>query len=376
MRVPLCRPSISDAEVVAVEAVMRSGHLSCGPLIECFEGEIAKYLGADHAVAVSSGTAALHLLLLAAGIRPGDRVLTTPFTFVATANAVKYVGATPVFVDICPDTLCLDPSLLDEYRRDDSIAAIIPVDVFGTPADYDLIIPIARKSDWFVLEDSAEALGSSYHGTMAGSLGDAGIMAFYPNKQITTGEGGMIVTNDDDLAEKCRMLRDHGRGRADGKGTRQQHVLGYNYRMSDVAAAIGRAQLRRIHELLEKRTRITVLYNSLIAETPGLRRPVTTKGSVVSDFVYVVMVEGEEGVRKRRDQLIQYLNKEGVGCRAYFECVHLEPYYRKIGHTDGMCPVAEDASERVIALPYYTDMTDNELEHVVSVLRQGLKETC
>ena len=365
IEVPMSRPDIGESEIEAVNQVLRTPYLSIGPMLERFEQAMAQFVGARHAVGVSSGTAGLHLCVVAAGIGEGDEVITTPFSFVASANCVLYERARPVFVDIEPDSLNIDPRRI-EAAVTSRTRAILPVHAFGQPADMDAILEIARRHNLLVLEDACEAAGAEYRKRKAGALGDAAVFAFYPNKQITTAEGGMIVTNRDDWNELFRSLRNQGRDVFD---TWLRHSrLGYNYRLDELSAALGVAQMERIEELLTKRDRVARMYTAGLAKVPGVSvpflAPATTRPSW---FVYVVRLA--RGID--RDRVIQELQARGIASRQYFTCIHLQPFYmRMFGYREGDFPVAEEAAQSVLALPFYGAMHAEQVDYVCSHLRE------
>jgi perosamine synthetase len=368
LRIPLSRPEIDDADRQAVLDVLSSGRLSLGPRLEEFEGALARRSGVAHAVATSSGTAALHLAVRAIGLQPGDEVITTPFSFVASANCLLFEGARPVFVDVQPDTLNIDPT---HVRRAISARtrAILGVDVFGHPADWDELRALADEFGLRLIEDSAEALGSRYRGRAAGGLGDCGVFGFYPNKQITTGEGGALVTDDSALAELCASLRNHGR-EADGDEWMEHKRLGYNYRLSEVACALGLAQLARLDDTMRRRARVAAWYDARLARHKTLRRPLVRDDVQLSWFVYVVRL-ADDLTRADRDRIIAALHARGVGCRNYFPPIHLQPFYReRFGYRPGEFPVAEAAAERTIALPFFTTLSEAEVAEVVAALEE------
>ena len=366
--VPMSAPDISEEDVQAAAEVVRSGRLALGPKTEEFERLVAEYVGVKHAVAVSSGTAALHLIVKALGIGPEDEVLVPSFTFVASVNVILYEGAKPVFVDIEPDTYNLDPEDL-ENRITPRTKAIMVVDVFGHPAEWDEISRIAEKYGLKVIDDSCEALGAEYKGKKLGQFGDAAAFAFYPNKQMTTGEGGMIVTNDDQVAKLCRSLRNQGRGEM---GAWLEHErLGYNYRMTEMSAALGVSQFRRIEELLAKRERVARMYTERLSELEWIRTPVVRPYVRMSWFVYVVTLA--EGMH--RDPVMKALAEEGIPTRGYFSPVHLQPYVRRrLGTKEGMLPVTESAARRTIALPFHGNMTEAEVDMVVEALKRCVEK--
>ncbi len=317
-------------------------------------------------MATSSGTAALHLAVRAFGLGPGDEVITTPFSFVASSNCLLFEAVRPVFVDVEPDTLNIDPALVREAVTERT-RAILAVDVFGHPADWPALRALADEFGLRLIEDAAEALGSTLGGRPAGGLGDVGIFGFYPNKQITTGEGGALVTDEVGVAELCASLRNHGR-EADGDLWIEHRRLGYNYRLSDIACALGLAQLSRLDEMTERRARVAGWYDQRLAGVDALRRPSVRDGVQLSRFVYVVRLA--DGYRRAdRDRIIDGLRAQGIGCRNYFPPIHLQPFYREtFGCAPGDFPVAEAAAERTIALPFFTGLREVEVDEVVQTL--------
>lgn len=365
-RIPLSSPDVGQAEIEAVVDVLRSGRLSLGPRLRAFERGLADRAGVRHAVATSSGTAALHLAVRVLGLGPGDEVVTSPFSFIASANCLLYEGIRPRFVDVQPDTLNLDPGAA-RAAITDRTRAILAVDVFGHPADWDELRAIAEEKGLHLIEDSAEALGSRYRGRPAGGLGDVGIFGFYPNKQITTGEGGALVTDNEEWARLAGSLRNHGR-EPDGDEWEEHRRLGYNYRLSELGCALGHVQLRRLDEILAGRARVAALYDRRLKDFDRLRRPVVRADVDLAWFVYVVRLQGDRG-RAERDRVIDRLRERGIGCRAYFPPIHLQPFYRRrLGCRPGDCPVAESAAERTIALPFHSRLTEGEVDEVVQAL--------
>jgi perosamine synthetase len=370
--IPLAQPEINDADVDAVVEVLRGQQLSLGPRLPEFEHAIAHYAGKREAVAVSSGTAALHLLIHALGIGEGDEVITSPFSFVASSNCVLFEGARPVFADIDPVTWDLDPERA-EAAIGGRTRAIIPVHVFGRPCDAARFAEIGERHGLDVIEDSCEALGSSIDGRMAGSFGRAGTFAFYPNKQITTGEGGVAVTDDAELAAELRSLRNQGRGES---GWLAHPRLGWNYRIPDILCALGTSQLRRLEDFIEARQRVVDLYAERLAHLEELILPApAAPGHRVSWFVYVVALrEGES--RDRRDAILEALRGEGIGCRNYFVPIHLQPFYReRFGFREGDFPITESVAERTMALPFFNRMTEDQVDRVAAALERALHTT-
>jgi perosamine synthetase len=369
--IPLSMPDITEAEIKAVAEVMQSGRLSIGPRQEQFEELLATYCGCDHGIAVSSGTAGLHLALLALGVGPGDEVVTTPFSFIASANCILYVGAKPVFVDIDPVSLNMDPQRL-EAAINERTKAIIAVEVFGNPTGMDRIAAIAQKYEIPLIEDCCEGLGTVYKSRRVGSFGRVGIFAFYANKQITTGEGGMIVTDDDRLADLCRSMRNQGRAstRMPGEGSWLAHErLGFNYRLSELAAAMGVVQMQRLDSIVRQRREVACQYVERLMDYPELILPTVDDDTEMSWFVYVVRLTSQFG-QKERDRIITGLRRHDVGCSNYFPPIHLQPFYReKFGYAPGDMPIAESVAHRTIALPFYNRLDPTQIELVSLTLR-------
>ena len=374
MKIPMCEPDITAAERVAVDEVLRGTTLSIGPRLELFERRIASYVGARHAAGVSSGTAGLHLCMLAAGVGEYDLVITTPFSFVASANAAMYVRARPIFVDVEPRALTIDPQRLADTARTLSrrhgrrLKAILPVHVFGQTADMDPVLEIAQRYGLAVIEDACEAIGAEYKGRSAGTIGDAGVFAFYPNKQMTTGEGGMIVTDDPGWDALFRSLRNQGRDTFDGWLAHSR--LGYNYRLDELSAALGAVQAARLDELLAKRERVAGWYAARLAGLEGVERPAPAPWTTrMSWFVYVVrLAPGHD-----RDRVIRDLEARGIPARPYFPPIHLQPFYRgRFGLRPGDFPVTEAAGASCLALPFFGTMREEQVDTVCGALAEAL----
>lgn len=390
MNVPLSQPDISKREIEYVVRTLRSGRLSLGPRVTEFEEKFANYVGRRHAVAVSSGTAALHLCVRALDIGPGDAVLTTSFSFVASANCLLYERALPVFLDIHPLTLNLDPAEIAAYlqqgctRRADgrvvdkssgrAVKGILPVHVFGLPCDMDPIRELADEYGLWLIEDACEALGAEYRGRRVGTFGDVAAFAFYPNKQMTTAEGGMIVTDDPRIADLCRSMRNQGRDPgADGPFHAR---LGFNYRLSDLHCALGLAQLERLDELLHRREQVAALYRSHLAGHPWLLLPQTPAGCTRSWFVYVVQIAAApaHAAEQVRARLLRALRARGIGCQIYFPAIHQQSYFQQ--STQSLVrplPRTESASARSLALPFFTQATADEIRYVCDTLLETLQ---
>ena len=366
--IPLSRPDISESDIQAVADVLRTPFLSLGPKLQEFEAAFGAFAGARFATATSSGTAALHLAVKALGIGRGDEVITTPFSFVASANCVLFEDAVPVFVDIERTTFNLDVSLI-ERRITPRTKAILPVHVFGRPANIDAILDIAERHKLRVIEDACEAIGARWRGRRVGSLGDVGAFAFYPNKQMTTGEGGMLVTNDPALDQSFKSLRNQGRG--DSGAWLQHERLGFNYRLSDINCALGLAQLGRLEDILRRRREVAEEYRRHLADLPELELPVydLPEGDV-SWFVYVVRLKGCD--RAGRDDVLRTLRAHGIACSDYFSPLHLQPHIQRLGHRAGDFPVTEAVAASTIALPFYTNLQPEQISRVSDGLRRAL----
>ena len=360
-------PEMTEDDIAAVVDVLRSGRLALGPKSEEFERELAKYVGVRHAVAVSSGTAALHLLVRMLGIQEGDEVLVPSFTFAASVNAILYERATPVFVDVESDTYNLDPADLAR-KVTPRTKAIMAVDVFGHPAPWDEIGEIAAHHGLAVIDDCCEALGAEYRGRKLGGFGSGAAFAFYPNKQITTGEGGAIVTDDDHLATLARSLRNQGRG----DGPWLNHVnLGFNYRLDEMSAALGCSQLRRIEEILRKRALVAEMYTARLSTVARIRPPRVRPEVRMSWFVYVITLEeGLDGTA-----VIAGMESRGVPARSYFMPIHMQPYLRGIkGIVPRNLAVTESLATRTLALPFYSDLSKEHVEIVASALESSIAD--
>jgi perosamine synthetase len=366
MRIPLSAPDVEEWEIERVAEVLRSGRLSLGPKLTEFERAFSTYVGASHGVAVNSGTSGLHLTVRALGLGPGDEVITSPFSFIAPANAIWYERATPVFVDIDPATLNIDPERIEAAVTPRTRALMI-VHTFGRPALMSSIMDIARRHKLFVIEDACEAIGAETGGRKVGAIGDAGVFAFYPNKQITTGEGGMVLTNDAGVAARMRSQRNQGRAQSADWFEHQE--LGFNYRLPEASCALGLSQLERVESILERRKAVARAYHLRLGGEPDLILPeVEIPEGRVSWFVYVVRLSDRFG-REDRDWVASEMQARGLGCARYFAPIHLQPFYREaFGHRAGSFPVTEQVAERTLALPFYNRMTDEEIDEVSRTL--------
>ena len=361
--IPLASPDLGAREEELVLEVMRSGRLSLGPVGERFERAFAEFLGVEDAVAVSSGTAALHLGVRQLGWGEGDEVVTSPFTFVASANCLLYEGARPVFVDVDPLTLDIDPDAAAAAVTERT-AGLLPIDIFGWPAAWPELEALAAKHGLGLLEDSCEALGAvDSEGRMVGTRGNFATFAFYANKQMTTGEGGMIVPPDADAAARLRSERNQGR--AVDMGWLDHDRLGFNYRLSDVGAAIGLGQVEKLPALLERRAAVAAAYGERLAAVPGVEAPLASRDREVrSWFVYVVRLADEVD----RDAVIRGLREVGIDSKSYLPSIHLFPHLRELGYREGQFPVAEAASAHSLALPFFPQMAEAQIERVCTEL--------
>lgn len=389
MKISMSAPDLTEKEIQAVQKVLQSPQLSLGPEIQAFERIMAETVEAKHAIAVNSGTAGLHLCVRAAEVTDGDLVITTPFSFVASSNVILYERAVPIFVDVEGETGNIDADLVAHAAADlaengrrgnkwyprrgveraGALKAILAVDVFGQPAHYDRMQQVAERHKLSLIEDSSEALGSTYKGRQAGNLADAGVFGFYPNKQITTGEGGVVVTDRDDWAAQIRALRNQGRSPGD---TWLQHSqLGYNYRMTEMSAALGRVQLERRVELRAARKQVAGWYDQRLAGEEHLEFPKPAPWTTrLSWFVYVVRL----GPEINREEISVRLQENGIPTRPYFKPIHLQPFMaERFGYRSGDFPVAEDLGRRSLALPFSGKMTEEEVDYVCGQLSAALQ---
>jgi perosamine synthetase len=368
-RIPLARPVIGDREEELVLDVLRSGRLSLGPRLAEFEGAFADRLGVERASAVSSGTAGLHLAVRAAGVERGDHVVTTPLSFVASANCVVYEGATPVFCDIDPRTLNIDPAAADAAVTDRTVG-VLPVHVFGYPADMPALERLAEARGLWIVEDACEALGARHaDGAAVGARGNLAVYAFYANKQMTTGEGGMVVCPIE--AHKERIDSERNQGRAPDMGWLDHDRLGFNYRLSDMACALGIAQLERLGELLAARAAAAALYGEALGEVQGLGLPCPDAGGDERGwFVYVVQLP----LGVDRNRVIEGLYERGIDSKPYLPAIHLMTYYReRFGHREGEFPVCEDVAAHSLALPFFPGLTEGQVARVAEGLSAAIE---
>lgn len=368
-RIPLARPYLDEREEELVLEVLRSGRLSLGPTIDRFEEQIAERVGAPFAAAVSSGTAGLHLLAVTAGIRPGDEVITSPLTFAASANCFIYEGATPVFAEVDPRTWNLDPAAL-EAAITERTKAVVAVDMFGYPCEIEPLTALCERHGLTLIEDSAEALGAEYKGAPVGSHGPPCVFGFYPNKQLATGEGGVVTTHSEEQWRLLRSLRNQGRSYDDG-GWFNHVRLGFNYRWTDLQAAVGIGQLEKLDRMLELRSAAAARYAELLSEVPGVTlAPADDADHRRSWFVYVVALAPEID----RARVMVELRGRGVDVAEYVPCVHLLTYMReRYGFREGLCPIAEEIASRTLALPFFPTIEAGDQEYVVEALSAALQ---
>ena len=364
MRIPLSSPDITEADIAAVVNVLRTPRLSIGRKMEEFERAVADLAGVPHGIAVSSGTAGLHLCLRALGVGEGDEIILPSFTFIAAGNAVLYERARPMFVDIDPETLNIDPGKL-ERSITSKTRAIIAVHTFGRPADLDPILEIARKHGLPVIEDACEAIGARYRGRAAGGIGDFGIFGFYPNKPITTGEGGMVVTRHSQMAETMRALRNQGR--RDSDGWLDHRLLGYNYRLSELNCALGLEQINRIDAILNCREALAREYSSELQDIAEVKAPSLqmTNGRLCW-FVYVIRVHN-------RDAILRALTERGIGCARYFAPLHLQPLFGPYMNPGDDLKVTEDVADQTLALPFFNALTREQIHEVCCALGEAIR---
>ena len=359
---PIAKPYIADSDRKAILRVLCTDHLSLGPKYVEFEKKFAKKIGTKYACTVSSGTAGLHLAMVAAGIGLGDEVITTPFSFVASANCILYVGATPIFVDVDPRTFNIDPKKIEE-KITKKTKAILVVHIFGQSADMDPIMRIARKHKLKVIEDACESIAAKYKGKNTGTFGESAVFAFYPNKQMTTGEGGMLVTNDQKIYKLCSSLRNQGR--AENMQWLDHQYLGYNYRMDEMSAALGLAQLTRLDYMIRQRSIISGLYNKYFSKYSDLIQvPQVARNNTHTWFVYVIRIKTS---KIKRDNLIGLLAKQGISTKPYLPSIHLFSFYKdKFGFKKGDFPVSESVSDSSLALPFYIGLKEPDIKYIAN----------
>jgi perosamine synthetase len=377
--IPYGRQWVTEEDIKAVSDVLRSDWLTTGPKVEEFEEAFAAKVGSRYAVALSSGTAALHAAALAACIGPEDEVITTPMTFAATANCILYQGGRPVFSDVEPETLLVDASKIEE-KITPKTKAIIAVDYAGQPCDYDELKSIAKRHNLTLVADACHALGATYKGRNVGTLADMTVFSFHPVKHITTGEGGMVTTDDPELAKKVRVFRNHGitsdhreRERC-GSWFYEMVDLGYNYRLPDINCALGLSQLKRLDQNVSRRRELAALYNKAFSKIEAVR-PLTQKADRKSSWhLYVVKLDLSK-IRTTRKDVFSSLRDEGIGVNVHYIPVYWHPYYQKLGYKKGLCPVAEKAYEEIVTLPLFCAMSDSDAAQVVSAVKKTLQSS-
>ena len=377
MNIPLSNPDLTLREKQLVMQVLDGPNLSLGPKLVEFEEKISSYLGSKYAIAVNSGTSGLHLCIKSLNLKEGNEIITSPFSFIASANCILYERCTPIFVDINPETLNIDTNKIEEKISPNS-KAILPVHVFGLPCDMDKILNIAHSHKLFIIEDACEAIGAELQinyfkknnkknsekkiHKKVGTFGNCGVFAFYPNKQITTAEGGLIVTDDENIAKICRSLRNQGRSE-NGKWLLHER-LGYNYRLSDIHCALGIAQIERINEILKKREVVASWYRQRFQNIEQIRIPSEFRDKKISWFAYVIRLN-DNFSREDRDNIIKKLLNKGISCNNYFLPIHLQPFYMKMfGYKKGDFPITEHISERTIALPFFSNLQEKQVDYV------------
>lgn len=374
---PYARQWIDEDDVQMVARILRGDYLTTGSTLQDFEQAIAAYVGSTYAVAFSSGTAALHGAVFAAGIQPGDEVITTPLTFVASSNCVLYQGGKPIFADVHSDTYTIDPEEIVKNITPRT-KAIIPVDYTGQPASLEAILSVARTHGLVVIEDAAHALGATYKGQRIGSISDMTMFSFHPVKHITTGEGGVITTNDKAYYERLLLFRSHGITRDEAQLTQydgpwyyEMHALGYNYRLTDVQAALGLSQLKKLESFIERRKQIVSLYNHAFRERDDLILPTQRPHGESSWHLYVLRLRLERLTATRRE-IFEALLKENIGVNVHYIPVYYHPYYQKLGYTKGLCPRAEAIYESIITLPLFPQMNDEDVQDVIEAVHKVL----
>lgn len=374
--IPYGRQWVDDDDIAAVVEVLRSDYLTTGPAVDAFEQALVAATGAARAVAMNSGTSALHAMYFAAGLRPGGEIITTPLTFAATANAALYLGASVRFVDVLADTGNIDPASVDEAIGERT-QLVVAIDYAGHPADYDELSEVTARRGRILLSDAAHSLGATYQGRQVGTLAHASELSFHPVKAITTAEGGAVVTNDQELADRAARFRTHGitrdsvaMERDDGPWHYEQHDLGFNYRLSDVQAALGRSQLRRLDDFIIRRREIAARYLEGFVDLEALTLPHVRAGVEPTWHLFVVRV-ADAG---RRRTFFERLRAGGLGVQVHYIPVHHHPYYRRLGFEPGICPIAEDFSARAVSLPLFPRMTDGDVDRVIDAVRAAVRE--
>ncbi|MCY9272915.1 UDP-4-amino-4,6-dideoxy-N-acetyl-beta-L-altrosamine transaminase [Bacillus inaquosorum] len=372
---PYGRQWLDEEDIQSVVDVLRGDYLTTGPTIDLFEQKVAEYAGSSYAVAFSSGTAALHAACFAAGISQGDEVITTPITFTASANCILYMGAKPVFADIDPLTYNIDPDSIEKLITPKT-KAIIPVDFTGQPVNHDRIQKIAKANNLIVIEDAAHALGASYKGEKIGSISDMTMFSFHPVKHITTGEGGMITTNNKTYYEKLLQFRSHGITRDPKKLTQdhgswyyEMHFLGFNYRMTDIQAALGISQLKKVDDFIETRNHLARIYNEKLKTISHIHLPSQDAASTSSWHLYIINLKLDQ-LKGNRDDIFNAMQQENIGVNVHYIPVYLHPYYQRLGYQAGLCPNAENFYKGIITLPLFQSMNEKDADDVIKALKK------
>ncbi|MCY7786549.1 UDP-4-amino-4,6-dideoxy-N-acetyl-beta-L-altrosamine transaminase [Bacillus inaquosorum] len=372
---PYGRQWLDEEDIQSVVDVLRGDYLTTGPTIDLFEQKVAEYAGSSYAVAFSSGTAALHAACFAAGISQGDEVITTPITFAASANCILYMGAKPVFADIDPLTYNIDPDSIEKLITPKT-KAIIPVDFTGQPVNHDRIQKIAKANNLIVIEDAAHALGASYKGEKIGSISDMTMFSFHPVKHITTGEGGMITTNNKTYYEKLLQFRSHGITRDPKKLTQdhgswyyEMHFLGFNYRMTDIQAALGISQLKKVDDFIETRNHLARIYNEKLKTISHIHLPSQDAASTSSWHLYIINLKLDQ-LKGNRDDIFNAMQQENIGVNVHYIPVYLHPYYQRLGYQAGLCPNAENFYKGIITLPLFQSMNEKDADDVIKALKK------
>jgi UDP-4-amino-4,6-dideoxy-N-acetyl-beta-L-altrosamine transaminase len=376
--IPYGRQSIDDDDIRAVVDVLRSDFITQGPKVKEFEDSLASYCNAKYAVVLNSGTSALHAAYFAAGIGPGDEIITSPITFVATANAALYLGAKPVFVDIEPDTGNINVALIEKAITDKT-KAVVPVHYAGHPADLERIHEIAQKHGLMVVEDACHAMGASYKGKKIGSISDMAVFSFHPLKHITTGEGGAVLTNDKEFYERILMFRTHGITKeaenfinaSHGGWYHEMQSVGFNYRMTDIQAALGLSQMNKLEGFVKRRREIADLYNDLFEDNPHFDIPVEKDYAFSSYHLYPVRLKG--GYENKKQAVFSALREKGLGVQVHYIPVYLQPYYRELGYMEGICPEAEMFYRKELSIPLYPGMGQKDSDRVIKELDNACK---
>lgn len=374
---PYGRQWIDEEDIQAVVEVLKGDYLTTGPYVKKFEEVVAEYVGAKYAVAFSNGTAALHGACYAAGVEKGDEVITTPMTFAASANCVLYQGATPIFADIDDKTYNIDPKEIQK-KITNKTKAIIPVHFTGQPANLEEIQKIAQEHNLVIIEDGAHAIGATYKGQKIGSISDMTMFSFHPVKHVTTGEGGIITTNDENYYKKLLQFRSHGITRDkelltkdEGPWYYEMQFLGYNYRMTDIQAALGTSQMKKLDRFIQLRRDYVNLYNEAFSSSPYITTPYQDEEGVSSWHLYVIKLNTEK-LAATRGEIFEALQKQNIGVNVHYIPVHLQPFYKELGYSKGLCPTAESLYEEIISLPLFPGMTVTDLQDVIKAVNETL----